>query len=139
MISKRYTTINLIRTMVDILGVDPLGLNDALAEPMAEVFDIKVPDWTYQARVPNILYTTALPLPKSTSACLETPRHSADWWSAAMAGQDFSSEDKLDTAKFNRALWLGLMGDTPQPVMRDGRAIAQAKAPEANRQVCPNE
>ncbi len=138
-ISKRYTTINLIRTMVDVLGVDPLGLNDALAEPMTQVFDIKAPEWNYQARVPNILYTTALPLPKSTSACLETPRRSADWWSAAMAGQDFSSEDKLDTAKFNRALWLGLRGDTPQPLMRDGKAIAQASAPEANRQVCRTE
>jgi len=28
-----------------------------------------------------------------------------------MAGQDFSAEDRLDTPKFNSALWAGLRGE----------------------------
>jgi hypothetical protein len=40
-----------------------------------------------------------------------------------MAGQDFSSEDRLDTAVFNLALWRGLKGETPYPAARDGRDL----------------
>ena len=109
-ISKRYTTVNVIRTMVDVLGVDPLGLNDAMAEPMSDVFDVSQASWTYHPLVPPVLRSTALPLPPAPSACVARPKHSARYWATAMAGQDFSSEDRLDTAKFNRALWKGLKG-----------------------------
>ena len=111
-VSKRYTTVNMIRTIVDVLGLDPLGLNDAMAEPMTKVFDTSASTWTYKAVVPNILRTTKLPLPQAETACLAKPRHSADYWAKAMAGQDFSSEDKLDTQAFNRALWAGLKPTT---------------------------
>jgi len=107
-VSRRYTTVNMIRTIVDVLGLDPLGLNDAMAEPMTQVFDTSAAKWSYKAIVPNILRTTKLPLPPAETACLTGPRHSADYWAKAMEGQDFSSEDKLDTQKFNRALWAGL-------------------------------
>ena len=79
-----------------------------MAEPMTQVFDTSAVNWSYKAIVPNILRTTKLPLPPAETACLTKPRHSADYWANAMAGQDFSSEDKLDTQKFNRALWAGL-------------------------------
>jgi hypothetical protein len=35
---------------------------------------------------------------------------SSDYWEKAMAGQDFRSEDRLDTVRFNAALWQGLKG-----------------------------
>jgi hypothetical protein len=41
-----------------------------------------------------------------------------------MAGQDFRSEDKLDTDGFNSALWRGL-GIGPEPTERDGRDLRQ--------------
>ena len=109
-VSKRYTTVNVVRTMVDVLGLDPLGLNDAMAEPMSDVFDVSQANWSYRPLVPPVLRSTTLPLPPAASACVARPKHSAAYWAAAMAGQDFSSEDKLDTARFNRALWKGLKG-----------------------------
>ena len=60
--------------------------------------------------VPPVLRSTALPLPPAATACVARPKHSAAYWAAAMAGQDFSSEDRLDTVRFNRALWKGLKG-----------------------------
>jgi hypothetical protein len=39
-----------------------------------------------------------------------------------MKGQDFSKEDRLDTARFNAALWQGL-GRGPEPTQRDGRDL----------------
>jgi hypothetical protein len=120
-ISTRHNTVDLIRTMEAVLGTAPLGLNDAMAEPMAEVFDIKAsPDWRFEARVPAVLRTTGLPLPPARQACLARPTHDAAWWAAAMKGQDFSSEDRLDTAAFNRALWRGLRGNAPYPAARTG-------------------
>ena len=35
LVSTRYTTVNLLRTIEAVLGLKPLGLNDALAMPMA--------------------------------------------------------------------------------------------------------
>jgi hypothetical protein len=36
-----------------------------------------------------------------------------------MKGQDFTSEDRLDTPRFNAALWHGL-ADGPEPQARSG-------------------
>jgi DNA-binding beta-propeller fold protein YncE len=112
-VSHPYTTVNLLKTIEDVLGLKPMGLNDALAEPMAEVFDLTRSDWSYRAVVPEILRKTPLPLPAATASaggCVFVTR-SADWWATAMQGQDFDREDHLDTARFNRALWRGMKGD----------------------------
>jgi DNA-binding beta-propeller fold protein YncE len=128
-IPHRYATVNLVRTIEDVLGVGPIGLNDALAEPMAEVFDTRAADWTFEAKVPAVLRTTALPLPPAISAdagCAIQPR-SAQYWAAAMRGQNFREEDRLDTAAFNLALWRGLKGTEPYPAVRDGRDLRQGR------------
>jgi hypothetical protein len=73
-----------------------------------------------------VLRTTQLPLPPLTAAeaaCPASPARPPAYWTAAMAGQDFSSEDRLDTARFNLALWRGLKGNAPYPVRRDGRDL----------------
>ena len=49
------------------------------------------------------------------------PRHDAAYWEQVMAGQHFAVEDDLDEARFNRALWHGLLGEaTPYPGARGG-------------------
>jgi YVTN family beta-propeller protein len=117
-ISRRYTTVNLLRTIEDLLGMRPLGLNDAAAVPMADVFTAEFSPWTFTAKVPAVLRTTQLPLPPAAAAGLGTNEdgrysrslHNAAWWQAHMQGQNFDVEDDLDTERFNRALWLGLVG-----------------------------
>jgi YVTN family beta-propeller protein len=131
-VSTPYTTVNLLRTIEDILGLEPLGLTDGLAEPMAQVFEQTIRPWTYTALVPEVLRTTKLPLPPRTIAnslpltphvpAFATPRRDADYWEEVMAGQNFRIEDDLEEARFNRALWHGLLGEaTPYPVAHDGR------------------
>jgi DNA-binding beta-propeller fold protein YncE len=128
-ISARHNTVDLIRTMEAVLGTAPLGLNDAMAEPMAEVFDVHAaPDWRFEARVPAVLRSTKLPLPPGREACLARPTHDAAWWAAAMKGQDFSAEDRLDTAAYNRALWRGLRGNEPYPAARNGADLRAHRA-----------
>ena len=131
-ISQRYDTVSLVRTIEAVLGLSPMGLNDALAQPMMAVFDPAQVSWTYDAKVPDVLRSTKLPLPPLTAAqaaCSIQPVRSAAWWRAAMAGQNFAEEDHLDTAAFNHALWRGLKGDqAPYPTNRDGRDLSRDRA-----------
>ena len=55
LVSKPYKTVNFIRMMGAILGLDPLNLNDAMAKPMADVFDVKQSKWTYTATLSTLL------------------------------------------------------------------------------------
>ncbi len=111
-VSAHHTTVDMVRTIEDVLGLPPMGLNDALAAPMNDLFDTAQSQWSYTAQISGALRSTKLPLPAATSAeHVIQPRRTAAWWAAATAGQDFSSEDRLDTTAFNRALWRGLKGD----------------------------
>jgi hypothetical protein len=38
---------------------------------------------------------------------------------------DYDVEDKLDTARFNRELWKGLMPNKPYPKTRSGEDLSQ--------------
>src|SRR5438445_4964728 len=53
-VSNYYTTVNVIATIADILGIEHLATTDALAETMADVFSKKARNWDFQAIVPDI-------------------------------------------------------------------------------------
>jgi YVTN family beta-propeller protein len=133
-VSKRFNTVTLLRTMEEVLGIKPLGLNDALQPPMAEVFSMQQSEWTYKARVPSVLRSTKLPLPapatqEKDGGLNNVPAHDAAYWSAKTSGFDFSAEDKLDSDRFNLVLWNGLKGeDQPYPAERDGRDLRKHRA-----------
>lgn len=117
-VSTRYTTVSVIKTIEEILGIEPMGLNDTLAAPMTDVFDPAVATWSYKPIVPDVLRSTKLPLPPADHAYNArdiAPRRSAAYWTKAMAGQDFSAPDRINPVTFNRALWRGLMGDALYP------------------------
>lgn len=115
LVSTRYTTVNVVKTIEEILGIGPIGLNDALAAPMSDVFDPDQASWTYKAVVPDVLRSTKLPLPPAGHTSIEYPKHTAAYWAKAMAGQDFSGSDRTEPVSFNRALWRGLKGDHSYP------------------------
>jgi DNA-binding beta-propeller fold protein YncE len=124
-VSERYTTVSMLRTIGAILGLKPLGLNDALAVPMSEAFDLQQSDWTYTPRPSEVLRQTQLPITwpaeqqraDTTGAC---PLRTAAYWETAMAGQNFDLEDRLDTDAFNAALWAGLAGPHAAAPTRTG-------------------
>lgn len=119
-VSTHYTTISMLRTIEELLGLAPLALNDAMAAPMADLFDLGQTQWTYRAVAADVLRTTKLPIPADRfaprTASARAP-HDAAYWAKAMRGQDFRVEDHLDTAAFNAALWRGL-GSGAQPASR---------------------
>jgi len=127
-VSDHYTTVNMIRTIEEVLGAKPLNFHDANARPMATVFDLKAAHWTYNAKVPPMLRSSTLPLPalKKAEAAPVHPLHTAAYWAAKTRGMDFSAEDRLNPAVYNRILWTGTNGDTPYPAARDGKNLRSA-------------
>ena len=125
-VSTRYTTVSVLRTIEDLLGIQPLSLNDGLTPPMADVFQPELRPWTYSAAVPRVLRTSALPLPEpvATGSVPDPPRHDAGYWQSKTIGLDFTEADQLDTPRFNRILWEGMMGESPYPVKRSGADLS---------------
>ncbi|HMF90501.1 MAG TPA: bifunctional YncE family protein/alkaline phosphatase family protein [Candidatus Angelobacter sp.] len=126
-ISVRYTTVSVLRTIGEILGTGPLGLFDALQPPMTEVFSATQPAWNYSARVPTVLRTTQLPVPAAAGEeKAAVPRRDAAYWTENTRDFDFSREDRLDSARFNLVLWNGLKSEgQPYPSERDGRDLSK--------------
>jgi DNA-binding beta-propeller fold protein YncE len=110
-IHTRYTTVNLLRTIEDILGMDHLNLNDAHAQPMADVFDTNAPTWTFQAHPSNFLKNTVGAVQQNAhfaAAPPPQPTHTAAWWQEQTKSFDFSREDRAPAGRFNELLREGL-------------------------------
>ncbi len=122
--STRYNTIDMIRTMEEVLGTAQLNLNDASALPMATLFDLEQKAWDYKATASAVLKSTGLPIApgdfeQAAAAAEMRPLQGPAWWDAHTQGMDFSVEDRLDSTRFNSVLWRGTMGDRPYPTDRD--------------------
>ncbi|MCU1271046.1 MAG: hypothetical protein JWN74_2340 [Acidobacteriaceae bacterium] len=119
-VSAPYTTLSMLRTIEEILGIGNLSLSDSSANPMSGVFDTNQKTWTYDAVPSALLYNTQLPLPPRPTGELPHPTHDAAYWAGATKGMDFSVEDRLDPLAFNQVLWQGLMGSQPYPATSSG-------------------
>jgi YVTN family beta-propeller protein len=114
-----YNTLNMLRTIEDLLGMNHLGMNDANSDPMADVFTTKANLTPYTAVIPGSLCAPPVD-PALVPACHEAsiPRtpvvlslHDGTWWANATKTFNFSEPDAVDSAAFNRVLWRGVMGD----------------------------
>lgn len=127
-VSTRYSSVNVVRTIEDILGTDHLNLNDAYQRPMTDVFDLGQVSWTYNAIASAYLRDTTLALDDAPGAAkveyaegpAATPLRTAAYWAKATRGFDFSGADRVPAALYNEVLWEGLMPGKPYPVTRPG-------------------
>jgi DNA-binding beta-propeller fold protein YncE len=133
-VSERFSTVNMLSTIVGILGLKPLGINDATAEAMGDVFELESAPWTFNAIVPEVLRGTTLPLPPASAKNSLPSSHQIQAFSepkfddpaylaAKTEGMDFSSEDRLNAALFNRVLWQVMRSAAPYPTQRDQRNL----------------
>jgi hypothetical protein len=124
-VRTRYSQVNALRTIEDILGTEHINLNTAFQSPMADVFDIHSSGrWTYTAEASTVLATTTVSVPERGTATrfaagpIIRPQHDAAYWDGVTAGFNFAEADQVPPAQFNRVLWSGLMGNTPYPALR---------------------
>jgi YVTN family beta-propeller protein len=132
-IHTNYNSTNVVRTIEDILGADYLGLNDANAKPMSDVFTEERNLQPYVAPIPGILCQPPVdptlvpeckdPENRPVTAAIK-PLHDGAWWAQATRGFNFNHPDLINADLFNRILWKGIMGDNkPYP----GTGVQQAK------------
>jgi len=123
-VSDAYSTVTMLRTIEEVLGLPPLSVHDAGVPPMTNAFNISQAGWTYSATPSMYLYGTSLPILNKfviNRDHVPQPTHDAAWWDAQTKGMDFSQADRIPTEKFNRILWKGLKGDRPYPELKPGK------------------
>ena len=133
-VSTRYSQVNLLRTIEDILGTEHMNLNTAFQRPMADVFDITgAGQWNYTAVASTVLASTQLnlqaagkPVPMDSGQAV-APKRNAACWAKATAAFDFSIADNVPVDKFNRVLWAGMKGNKPYPKLRGVSRSRKAK------------
>jgi YVTN family beta-propeller protein len=125
-VHERYSTVNIVRTIEDVLGIGHLNLNDAYQRPMTAVFDLKQPAWTYSAIAPAPIAPTLGTQPQQTDLGTEFhDAHSADYWARLTRGFDWTTEDRVPPVLFNRILWKGLTGGLAYPLQRNGEDLSR--------------
>ncbi len=155
-VSNFYTTVSMVRTIEDVLGVEHLSIHDAGVPPMAGAFNINQwchplegggsSCWNYSA-TPSLFLcnNTTLPISACSNvdpATVPKPTHDAAWWESKTKGMDFSKEDLNDPHTFNRIIWEGIKG-TPYPATRSGSGLKPSGTPkpesrQANRNTKPD-
>ena len=101
-----YTTVSVLRTIEDLLGIPPMNSNDAFAPLIQPLFagDGKQPAYTadYTNRDNRLIYTANT---AQSPGAKESSR------------MDFTHEDRADARKLNVILWRDAMGNAPVPWM----------------------
>ena len=104
--STFYTTVSVVRTMEELLGLPPMNNNDAFAPPIAPLFtgagDQPPYEADYRNRDNGLLYQANGP--KAPGA-------------KASSRMDFQHEDRADPRVLNVILWRDAMGKKPVPAM----------------------
>ena len=103
-VSRHYTSVSLVRTIEDVLGLPHLSLNTAYEPPMSDVFDAESNGkWTFTAEASTVLKSTAVALAEVGGAAVRfaagpviQPKHNAARWTAKTRGFDFSVADRDD-------------------------------------------
>jgi YVTN family beta-propeller protein len=125
-VHERYSTVNMVRTIEDVLGLGHLNLNDEYQRPMTDVFDLKQSAWNYDAIAPApIASELGVALKQSELAVPFHDAQPAAYWARQTRGFDWSQEDRVPAVPFNRILWKGLAGDIPYPAARSGQDLSR--------------
>jgi len=109
--STFYTTINMFRTIGQILGLPPANQFDLAAEPMFSVFGAE-PDFSPCTALPSLIPLDEMNPPLKNLKGAE--REMAE----ASLGMDMSEPDAAPEDTLNRAIWHSVKGfRTPYPAI----------------------
>jgi len=109
-----YTQPSMVRTIEQILGLAPMNIQDAIANPMTGCF-ISVPDKTPYTAVPN-----NIPLDEMNKPLLSL-NGNARYFAEKSMLPEFIGIDRGDDDLLNRILWFAEKGDIPYPAKYAGQ------------------
>lgn len=127
-VHERYSTVNMVRTIEDVLGLEHLNLNDEYQRPMTAIFDLHQSAWTYTAVTPAPIAKELSPESQAQNAPAFHDARSAAYWARQTRGFDWSEEDRVPAVLFNQILWKGLTGGLPYPTARSGQDFCRDRA-----------
>jgi YVTN family beta-propeller protein len=127
-VSERYSTVNVLATIEDILGIGHLSIYDAYQRPMSAVFDLGRKEWTYQAIEPA-------PFAAAFTGGKEPPdpaafhfKEGSAYWASVTRGMHWGKEDENPAPLIERIYWAGLNPGVPYPSTRSGADLRQGRA-----------
>jgi YVTN family beta-propeller protein len=103
-----YTQPSMVRTIEQILGLTPMNIQDAIANPMSSCFKA-TPDMTPYSAIPN-----KIPLDEMNKP-LQSLSGNERYFAEKSMLPEFEGIDKGDDDLLNRILWFAAWGDTPYP------------------------
>ena len=138
-VHTNYNTDSMLRTMEDIMGIAPLGLTDANAEPMSDAFTRTPNLQPYDAIIPGALCAapvdpTLVPTcfnPSARKSPAYHSLHTGAWWQQQSDANHlvWNAPDRNDPALYNRLLWLGIKGgDKAHPGSSTDHALTAASS-----------
>src|SRR5262249_26130446 len=127
--STLYTTINLFRTIEQILGLPPMNQFDAAASTMSNAFSNR-PNTDPFRSLPN-----QIPLDEMNPSVASLRGLQRELALASLA-MDFSEPDQAPEDVLNRAIWHSVKGyKTPYPTFELAKCIPALRKPGAGRLV----
>ncbi|MDE2164423.1 MAG: bifunctional YncE family protein/alkaline phosphatase family protein [Alphaproteobacteria bacterium] len=127
-IGERYSTVNVLATIEDILGIDHLSIYDAYQRPMAAAFDLGQRHWTFDAVEPAPFAASFTgeqhAAKRATFHFAQTPAY----WAKATAGMHWGKEDENPAPLIERIYWRGLKPGVPYPTVRSAADLSGDRA-----------
>ncbi len=104
--SHFYSTVSMVRTMEELLGLPPMNNNDAFSSVIASLFTGPGDQPAYDADTMN-----------RENGLIYTANQATAVGAKESMKMDFTHEDRADARKLNVILWKQAMGNKPVPAM----------------------
>ena len=127
-VSERYSTVNVLATIEDILGIGHLSIYDAYQRPMAAVFDLAQKHWTYRAIEPAPFAAAFTGGPKPADPAAFHFKRTSAYWARVTRGMQWGKEDENPAPLIERIYWDGLNPGMPYPSARSGADLSQDRS-----------
>jgi YVTN family beta-propeller protein len=126
-VSERYSTVNVLATIEDILGVQHLSIYDAYQRPMWAVFDLGRKDWTYAAVEPAPFAAAFTGGGRAPHPAAFHFRRTPAYWARVTRGMRWDREDENPAPFSERVYWDGLNPGVPYPRVRSGADLSHGR------------
>jgi YVTN family beta-propeller protein len=127
-VSERYSTVNLLTTIEDILGIGHLSIYDAYQRPMSAVFDLRQRQWRFTATEPAPFAASFTGAHHVANPAAYRFARSPAYWTAVTAGMRWDKEDDNPAPLIERIYWRGLRPGVPYPLVRTGADFGRYRA-----------
>ncbi|MDE2050935.1 MAG: beta-propeller fold lactonase family protein, partial [Gammaproteobacteria bacterium] len=127
-VSERYSTVNVLATIEDILGIGHLSIYDAYQRPMSAVFDLERKQWTYRAVEPAPFAAAFTGGTTPADPAAFHFKRSPAYWARVTRGMRWGKEDENPAPLIERLYWEGLNPGVAYPRVRSGADLSSGRA-----------